>query len=73
VCLLLAQFIGTLAEDGVGRELFREGLLIVGWVAMWRPLQIYLYEWWPVLQRQRLYARMSRMPVDLRVGAGPAD
>jgi hypothetical protein len=44
-----------------------EGLTIVGWVAMWRPLQIYLYDWWPLWQKQRLFARMGRMPVDLRL------
>lgn len=68
LCLVLAQFIAT-RSAGVVPQLFREGLTIAGWVAMWRPLQIYLYEWWPLLQRQRLYARMSRMPVELRVAA----
>ena len=67
-CLLLAQFLATVLT-GVVPQLFREGLTIVGWVAMWRPLQIYLYEWWPLLQKQRLYARMSRMPVELRIAA----
>ena len=67
-CMVLAQFVGTLAA-GVLPQLFREGLMIAGWVAMWRPLEIYLYEWWPLLQKQRLYARMSQMPVDLRIAA----
>ena len=26
----------------------RESLIIAGWVAMWRPMEIFLYEWWPV-------------------------
>lgn len=67
-CLLLAHFIATLTT-GVVPQLFREGLTIVGWVAMWRPLQIGLYEWWPLLQKQRLYLRMRRMPVELRIVA----
>ncbi len=70
LCVALAQFVGALG-DGVMPLLFREGFLIAGWVAMWRPLQIYLYDWWPLLQKQRLYARMSRMPVELRVGTPP--
>lgn len=65
-CLVLAQLIATVTT-GVVPHLFKEGLTIAGWVAMWRPLQIYLYEWWPLLQKQRLYVRMSRMPVDLRI------
>jgi hypothetical protein len=23
----------------------REGLTILGWVALWRPLEVYLYRW----------------------------
>ena len=38
-------------------------LSIVGWVAMWRPLEIYLYDWWPIRGDQRLLARLSRMRV----------
>lgn len=65
-CLLLAQLIAGRAT-GLLPQFFKEGLTILGWVAMWRPLQIGLYEWWPLLQKRRLYLRMSRMPVDLRI------
>lgn len=40
-----------------------EGLLIGGWVAMWRPLQTFLYDWWPLLGTRRLHARLGRMAV----------
>ena len=43
-----------------------ESLLIGGWVAMWRPLEIFLYEWWPIRAEARLYDRLSKMIV--RVG-----
>ena len=48
--------------------LSREGLIIVGWVAMWRPLEIFLYDWWPILGEKRTRERLSRMAV--RVVAG---
>ncbi len=38
-------------------------LSVVGWVAMWRPLEIYLYDWWPIRGDQRLLARLARMRV----------
>jgi hypothetical protein len=44
-------------------ELLRESLLIGGWVAMWRPLEIFLYEWWPIRAEARLYQKLSAMPV----------
>ncbi|SKB06420.1 hypothetical protein SAMN02745166_04469 [Prosthecobacter debontii] len=47
----------------------REGLTIVGWVAMWRPLEIYLYRWWPLLAKRRLYSRLARMGVEIRPAA----
>ena len=27
--------------------LIKESLIISGWVALWRPLEIFLYDWWP--------------------------
>ncbi len=42
------------AESHVSSVL-REGLLIVGWVAMWRPGEVFLYDWWPIRADERLY------------------
>jgi hypothetical protein len=44
-------------------EILRESLLIGGWVAMWRPLEIFLYDWWPITLEARLSDRLSAMPV----------
>jgi len=56
---------GTLT--GTLRDILAEGLLISGWVAMWRPLQIYLYDWWPLVRHRRILRKISRLPVELRV------
>ena len=45
---------------------FKEGLTIAGWVAMWRPLEIYLYEWWPLRRRGQVLDKLSRMSVHIR-------
>lgn len=34
-------------------------LLIGAWVAMWRPLELYLYDWWPIRRRTQLYRRLA--------------
>lgn len=31
------------------REIFHEGFMIIGWVALWRPVEILLYDWWPII------------------------
>lgn len=51
----------ALAGQRLG-EILRESLLIGGWVAMWRPLEIFLYDWWPIRQEARLDDRLSAMP-----------
>ena len=40
-----------------------ESLLVGGWVAMWRPMEIFLYDWCPILSQRRLYDRLSRISV----------
>ena len=51
---------------------FREGLLICGWVAMWRPIQIFLYDWWPILGERRTFDRLRRMPVQIIQDGAPS-
>jgi hypothetical protein len=45
---------------GTFPSLTRESLTIAGWVAMWRPMQIYLYDWWPLRRRGRVYEKLRR-------------
>ena len=51
--------------DGRLGEVIREGCLIGGWVAMWRPLEVFLYDWWPIRAEGRLLQRLSMMPVSI--------
>jgi hypothetical protein len=32
---------------------------------MWRPLEIFLYDWWPIRADARLFDRLAAMPVSL--------
>ncbi len=64
VCELLAQALP--ATNDTWHGMVRQGLAILGWVAMWRPLEIALYRWWPVLQQERVYRNLSSMQVEVR-------
>jgi hypothetical protein len=71
-CLLLGGLVGA-STTGPLSQILREGLTICGWVAMWRPLEVYLYDWWPLLEERRRLALLSRMRVRIVVaGAHPA-
>jgi hypothetical protein len=63
-CLLTSQLIRH-RQDSLSIVL-RESLTIAGWVAMWRPISIFLYDWWPVLRKGHLYGKLSRMRVEVR-------
>jgi hypothetical protein len=63
-CLLLTKMLLG-GEVGTWAAVVRESLTIAGWVAMWRPMQIYLYDWWPLLRRIRIYKKLSHMPVEV--------
>ncbi|MGE0153892.1 MAG: hypothetical protein AB7R90_14850 [Reyranellaceae bacterium] len=70
LCLGARQALLSLQDSGVV-EWLAEGLLIVGWVGMWRPLEAVLYDWWPARRRRRILARLARTPVEVRAGASP--
>lgn len=69
-CLAARQLLGAVVEAGLARQIIDEGLLICGWVAMWRPIQIYLYDWWPIRRMRRCYEKIRTMPVELRAQQG---
>ncbi|WP_342116355.1 hypothetical protein [Pseudoduganella sp. OTU4001] len=66
ICILLADF---LRSQGTGptTAIFREGLTIIGWVALWRPVQIFLYDWWPTWRRVQVLSNLKRMRIELLV------
>jgi hypothetical protein len=67
LCLALAHAIGTMAGNP-SLDILRESLMIGGWVAMWRPLEIFLYDWWPLVRKRKTYRSLARAHV--RVSGG---
>lgn len=67
VVFVIEEQVVRLVGEARLAPLLTQGLLIVGWVAMWRPLEIFLYDWWPILGRRRLRQRLSTLPVSLEI------
>jgi hypothetical protein len=61
-CLSARRWLTATGSNGV----FAEGLLLIGWVALWRPVEIFLYDWWPIRRQQKRFERIARMPVETR-------
>ncbi len=45
-----------------------EGLLILGWVAVWRPIDVLLFERWDSVDEQRCLSRLAAAEVELVFG-----
>lgn len=72
VAIALAQYLGERIASEGGAWLVSESLIIGGWVALWRPMEIFLYDWWPIRAEARLFDRLAAMPVDVHFAPSPA-
>jgi hypothetical protein len=41
----------------------KELFIILGWVALWRPAELLLYEWFPIRKKARLFARLAESDI----------
>ena len=65
ICVLVGRALGDHFGTGYLGRFFDEGLIILGWVANWRPIQIFLYDWQPMVRRRKLLARLALATVRL--------
>jgi hypothetical protein len=70
-CLALGQLVSRSAAGPIA-DFIREGLSIAGWVALWRPLEIYLYDWWPLFEERRRLDLLARIRVRIVAPQGEA-
>lgn len=68
LCLLLSWFLSQRFEEPFARVV-SESFVIIGWVVIWRPAEIFLYDWLPLVRRRKLYRRLAEATVSVR-GAG---
>jgi hypothetical protein len=65
-CVIIARAITAALGSGNVSRILGESLVIVGWVANWKPIEIFLYDWWPLTRRRDLYRRLADASVELR-------
>jgi hypothetical protein len=49
-----------------------EGLIILGWLALWRPADVLMYEWVPLYRKYRRFKRLAGIRVSVRSDAPTA-
>jgi len=70
-CIALGDAIQLWLPDSRAAGVARESLLIGGWVAMWKPIEVFLYDWWPIRAEAVLSDRLSAMTVRVICGTEP--
>jgi hypothetical protein len=65
LCIVTSRIAGRILGEAYYGGLIEQGLVILGWVANWRPLELFLYDWWPLVRRRRLYRRLADASVHL--------
>jgi hypothetical protein len=58
---ILASALGKLSA------MLDEGLIILAWLALWRPAEALMYEWVPVYRKRRLFERLAGIRVSVRL------
>ena len=69
-CVLIAHALTEALGGGTLSGFTKESLIILGWVANWKPIEIFLYDWWPLARRRDLYRRLAVAAVELRPAEG---
>ena len=73
--VVVGDYISGIVDKASYGRMIGDALVIGAWVALWRPLEIFLYDWWPIRAEARLYDRLGEMDVRLdrpRDGDAPA-
>ena len=66
VCVSIVSTLIRSTSSNQFLRIFEEGTVILGWVANWKPIEIFLYDWWPIKQRKVLYQRLAQATVVVR-------
>jgi hypothetical protein len=65
-CHLAAEVLRNTVPDNTFMAGVEQGLIIIGWVANWKPFELLIYDWWPLRRRIRLYERLANADIEVK-------
>lgn len=45
----------------------KESMYIFGWVSMWKPIELFLYDRWPLNRKLKSYDKMLTLPISIKI------
>jgi hypothetical protein len=61
-CMTIRQLLSGMS----GSRFINEGLIVLAWLALWRPTEAIVYGWVPLYRQRRLYQRLAAIRVTVR-------
>jgi hypothetical protein len=71
LAIVVGESIAGMVGSGRYANVVQESLVIVGWVALWHPMGIFLYDWWPIRAEAKLLDRLAEMDVQVLDAGSP--
>jgi len=65
ICMLIAWSLTQRFDESPFMRVLQESLVIIGWVVIWRPVEMFLYDWVPIFRRRKLYRRLATAHVSV--------
>lgn len=71
LCMLTLWVLNSIGGEASLWRFVRESIVIIGWVLVWKPAEIFLYDWKPFERRKKLFLRLSQAAVKMRATPWP--
>jgi hypothetical protein len=71
LCLLTLWLLNYLGGEASLWRFVRESIVVIGWVLVWKPAEIFLYDWKPFERRKKFVLRLSQAAVKMRATPWP--
>lgn len=68
----ISQWMITATQPGNLQRILTDGISIMSWVAVWRPLETLVYDWWPLFAQRRTIRKILETEIEVRHEVGPA-
>lgn len=65
LCVAIAQHIPKFEPPGAF-GILREGVVIFGWVSIWKPLELILYDWYPLYEKLRFHRKLLASEIQIK-------
>jgi hypothetical protein len=67
IAILIGESISQVTDNAGYARIIADSAVIGAWVALWHPINIFLFDWWPIRRRAVLYDRIAGAEVAVRV------